>query len=116
MQRKPIGREDRIVGAAVTYLTTLSRGEVSRETSPDPLELAQQAELRRFVLGLQACLTRRQRVLLFLRYDTPERTFGEIAAIMETTEGAVVMLHSRTIRRLRSEAAAQDIQSLLQLI
>ncbi len=114
MQRKG-GREDRIVGAAVTYLTTLSRGEVSCAPEPSPLELALQAELASIVLELQRCLSRRQGIVIFLRYHTA-RTWPEIAAIMETTPGAVHMMHGRAIRRLYEEAKAQGIQSLSQLL
>jgi RNA polymerase sigma-70 factor (ECF subfamily) len=67
---------------------------------PSPSDLAIRAELRRRVGTALDRLGERDRELLVLRY-LEQLSTREIAAVMETTEGAVKTRHVRALERLR---------------
>lgn len=112
MSRK---NESGLTGIASSNLYAQSRGELTIAPGPSPFDLLRQAELARLVRDLEACLTRRQRGILFLRYSH-EASWCTIAAIMEVSEDACIMMHLRTLRKLRDEAARRSIRKLSQVL
>lgn len=112
MSRK---NESGLTGIASSNLYAQSRGELTIAPGPSPFDLLRQAELARLVRDLEACLTRRQRGILLLRYSH-EASWPQIAAILEVSEKAALMRHRRILLRLRNEAARRSIRNLRQVL
>ncbi len=111
----PQRKTRRVIGAAMSNLEALSRGELTPTVEPSPLELAHRAELERFILNLQASLSRRQKQMLFLKYYC-DRTFPEIGELMGISEQAAQMLDTRVRRQLKKDLALRGVESARQIL
>ena len=99
--------QDRIAGlGAVEVISLDDVAGGAREQGSDPAELTEKARTARRVAGACEQLNEREARVLAMHYEE-QMTLAQIGAVLGVTESRVCQLHTRAIRRLRSELGAE---------